>query len=329
MVGNKGSKKGGLRRYFSTLYYKNQELRTSLPTAEEQAELAELTTDYEGTRYQVPAGMHDVRDARKLFKEIDEDYDTNAPNKDDIRWNREYSLDNKNSDYDYRFWLQYQGEEISAGNRSMHLIKSRNKEFRDAMSKLSDLSVEVAECLYSMSVDTVNTDSKPTRAHPLANLIELNRLMLKESNTTTTGLGQIIVQKTTTWSYVMDINFSFEKDYGGKNLEYLKEKPLFYHLANTMLQVYFKSIRRSTKLKKFNKNQLIKKLAKFYDENDLQGKSKKELSQKLINQLMISKDKQFIDDCHKITYVCETNSFFRKLQKKSVKFCLNGRDITV
>ena len=316
MVENKDSKKHEPRRYFSTLYYSNQELRTSLPTAEEQAELAELTTDYEGTRYQVPAGMHDVRDARKLFKEIDEDYDTNAPNKDDIRWNREYSLDNKNSDYDYRFWLQYQGEEISAGNRSMHLIKSRSKEFRDAMSKLSDLSVEVAECLYSMSVDTVNTDSKPTRAHPLANLIELNRLMLKESNTTTTGLGQIIVQKTTTWSYVMDINFSFEKDYGGKNLEYLKEKPLFYHLANTMLQVYFKSIRKSTKLKKFNKNQLIKKLAKFYDENDLQGKSKKELSQKLINQLMISKDKQFIDDCHKITYVCETNSFFRKLHKK-------------
>ena len=316
MVEKKGSKEDEPRRYFSTLYYSNQESRTSLPTVDEQAELAKLTTDYEGTRYQVPAGMHDVRDARKLFKEIDEDYDANAANKDDIRWNREHSLDNKNSDYDYRFWLQYQSEEISAGNRSMQLMKSRSKEFRDAMSKLSDLTVEVAENLYSMSYDVVNTDSKTSKLHPLAHLIELNRLMLKESNTTTKGLGEIILQRTKTWSYVMDINFSFEKDNGGKNLEYLKEKPLFYHLANTMLQVYFKSIRKSTKLRTFkNNDELIEALNELGYE-DTEGKAKKELKQELKEQLLITSDKDLTNKNYKITYVCETNSFFRKLHKK-------------
>ena len=39
MVGNTGSKKDEPRRYFSTLYYSNQESRKSLPTAEEQTEL--------------------------------------------------------------------------------------------------------------------------------------------------------------------------------------------------------------------------------------------------------------------------------------------------
>ena len=63
MVGDSGSKKGEPRKYFSTLYYANQESRNSLPTAEEQAELAKLKTNYEGTRYQVPADMHNVQDA--------------------------------------------------------------------------------------------------------------------------------------------------------------------------------------------------------------------------------------------------------------------------
>ena len=46
---------------------------------------------------------HDVQDSRKVFKEIEEDYQNHVSNKDDIRWNREHSLENKNSDYDYRF----------------------------------------------------------------------------------------------------------------------------------------------------------------------------------------------------------------------------------
>ena len=54
MVRNTGSNKGELRKYFSTLYYANQESRTSLPTAKEQAELTKLRTNYEGTRYQIP-----------------------------------------------------------------------------------------------------------------------------------------------------------------------------------------------------------------------------------------------------------------------------------
>ena len=145
MVGNSGSKKGEPRKYFSTLYYANQESRNSLPTAEEQAELAKLKTNYEGTRYQVPADMHNVQDAQKTFEQIDKDYEDNVVNKNKIQWNREHSLEHKNSDYDYRFWLQYQVEEISAGNRSMLLSESRTQEFHDALSKLSSLTLKVAE----------------------------------------------------------------------------------------------------------------------------------------------------------------------------------------
>ena len=141
MVEKRGSKKGGPRKYFSTLYYSNQESRTSLPTAEEQAELAKLSTDYEGTRYQIPTDRENIVDTKALFNEIEEIYTTKVSNLGDMRWFREHTLDAEGNDYDYRFWLQYQVEEISAGNRSMRLLESRSKEFRNALSKLSDLSL--------------------------------------------------------------------------------------------------------------------------------------------------------------------------------------------
>ena len=224
---------------------------------------------------------------RQLFKEIDEDYDDNVVNKNNIRWNREHSLEHKNSDYDYRFWLQYQVEEISAGNRSMDLTESRTKEFHDALSELSSLTLKVAEALYSMSNDVVNTDSNPTKQHPLTHLIELNRMMVNDSNTTM-GLGQIVRVKEKSLSQFIHENFSFEKDSGGKSLEYIKKKPLFYHLANTMLQVYFKSIRKSTKLRSFKDNdELIEALNELGYE-DTEGKTKKELKQELKDQLLVT-----------------------------------------
>ena len=226
MVGNTGSGKDGLRRYFSTLYYANQESRNSLPTAEEQAELAKLKSNYEGTRYQVPANKRDVQDSRKVFKEIEEDYQNHVSNKDDIRWNREHSLENKNSDYDYRFWLQYQVEQISAGNRSMRLMKSRSKEFRDAMSKLSHLTVQVAENLYSMSNKVINTDSKATKIHPLAHLIELNQMLAKASNDTV-GFRFDMSQDLTLF-HMINSNFAYERDFGiggnTRNNKFLEEK---------------------------------------------------------------------------------------------------------
>ena len=185
-------------------------------------------------------------------------------------------MEHKNSDYDYRFWLQYQVEEISAGNRSMELTESRTKEFHDALSELSSLTLKVAEALYSMSYDVVNTDSNQQNNTHLRHLIELNRMMVNDSNTTM-GLGQIYRVKEKSLSQFIHENFSFEKDSGGKSLNYIKEKPLFYHLANTTLQVYFKSIRKSTKLKSFeNKDDLIKALNELGYANT-EGKTKKEL----------------------------------------------------
>jgi len=86
MVGNSGSKKDEPRRYFSTLYYSNQESRNSLPTANEQVELAKLKTDYEGTRYQVPLDRENIVDVRALFSEIEEIYTNQVSNQGDMRW---------------------------------------------------------------------------------------------------------------------------------------------------------------------------------------------------------------------------------------------------
>ena len=83
-----------------------------------------------------------------------------------MRWFREHTLNSEGSDYDYRFWLQYQVEEISAGNRSMRLLKSRSKEFNDTLSKLADLTLKVAENLYEMANDVVSNEIT-NNIHPL------------------------------------------------------------------------------------------------------------------------------------------------------------------
>ena len=115
-------KKGGLkepRKYFSTLYYEGQESRTKLPTNDEQQELKLLKTDYEGKRYKVPEVMEHVLETKAMFEQIHDDYSTSphitTENKNDMRWLREHSLLTSGNDYDYRFWLQYQVEEICAG----------------------------------------------------------------------------------------------------------------------------------------------------------------------------------------------------------------------
>ncbi|MCH1482217.1 MAG: hypothetical protein L7T81_08270, partial [Candidatus Poseidoniaceae archaeon] len=228
-------KKGGLeepRKYFSTLYYDGQESRTELPTNDEQQELKLLKTDYEGKRYKVPADMQNILETKAMFEQIHDDYNTSPhitkENKSDMRWLREHSLMTSGNDYDYRFWLQYQVEEISAGNRSMRLVKSRSKEFRDAMLKLSKLTIKVSEHLHSMSCDVINSETTDN-IHPLAYLIEVNDKVAND-------------EIPNTLDTIMRKNFQYEinsKDNGLIN--HIKEKPLFYHLANSMLQVFFKS----------------------------------------------------------------------------------------
>ena len=306
-------KKGGLkepRKYFSTLYYGGQESRTKLPTNDEQQELKLLKTDYEGKRYEVPEVMEHVLETKAMFEQIHDDYNTSphitTENKNDMRWLREHSLLTSGNDYDYRFWLQYQVEEISAGNRSMRLVKSRSKEFRDAMSKLSKLTIKVSEHLHSMSLDVINSETTDN-IHPLAHLFEVNDKVAND-------------EIPNTLDTIMKKNFQYEINSKNNGLiNYIKEKPLFYHLANSMLQVFFKSIRKSTKLKYFeNKQQLIDALADI-NYTDVDDKTNEQLLSIMRNELAALRNKDAMEKYYVSKYVCETNSFFRKLHNKMGK----------
>ena len=301
MVGNSGSNKGEPRKYFSTLYYANQESRNSLPTADEQAELAKLKTNYEGTRYQIPTDKENIADVRALFEDIEDIYATEVNKQGDMRWFREHTINTEGSDYDYRFWLQYQVEEISAGNRSMRLLKSRSKEFNDTLSKLADLTLKVAENLYEMANDVVSNEIT-NNIHPLSYLIELNDKVKND----------IIIR-----NKVISIHFQYERDCNNNRItKFVEDKPLFYHLSNTMLQVFFKSIRKSTKLKYFNnKQELIDALAEL-DFDDIDGKSIDDLLVDLRNVLLAINNNDLMEKYYVDKFVCETNSFFRKLHNK-------------
>ena len=301
MVDKSGSKTTEPRRYFSTLYYKNQTSRQNLPTMEEQQELENLLTGYESERYQIPDGIDTTVDPRNEVKRIEEEYERHAKNKSDMRWLREYCLETEGNDYNYRFWLQYQVEQISAGNRSMRLLKNRSKEFNNAMLKLSHLTLEVAENLYTMSYDVVNSEVT-NNIHPLAYLIELNNRVRSD----------IIILNN-----VKELHFQYERDCDNNIVkQYVEEKPLFYHLSNTMLQIYFKSIRKSTKLKFFkNKDELLATLANL-DVIAANDETFDELLNRLRNELLLAHNQSVANNFYRSKYVCETNSFFRKLHNK-------------
>ena len=83
-----GSKLNEPRKYFSTLYYKNQESRQELPTHNDQAMLKTLKTDYEGMRYQIPKEMEVILNTHHKYQEIDRLYESKLGSNHDIRWNR-------------------------------------------------------------------------------------------------------------------------------------------------------------------------------------------------------------------------------------------------
>lgn len=304
MVEQGGSKTNEPRKYFSTLYYQNQIGRTTLPTVEEQAELDNLKTNYEGMRFQIPTEMENVLNPREQFKEIDHQFQTFVNQRGDMRWFREHTLNQKSNDYDYRYWLQYQVEEISAGNRSMRLLRSRSKEFRDAMSKLSTLSMDVAEILYSMCYDVVNSEIT-NNIHPLAHLIEINDTVRSEARTL---------------FRVRTNHFQFEDNSDNEGLkQYIEQKPLFYHLANATLMVFFKSIRRSTRIKNLRPKQALVDALQGFAITDVEGKTANELQEIFEHQLHTNKHRDEFNKYYVSKFVCETNSFFRKLLKRCEK----------
>ena len=296
-------KKDGLeepRKYFSTLHYDGQESRTELPTNEEQQELKLLKTDYEGKRYKVPADMQNVTDTRQKFFQIDNEYDAQVVKTDDIRWNREFTIEHNNDDYDYRYWLQYEVENMSSGNRSMRLLNRKGEEYQTAMIKLASLSIEVSMILHNMCKDAVNTE-RADNQNPIAHLIEINNKVRFDI---------------LTFYKVKEINFSFEQKYKLNKLdEHIEKNALFYHLARETLIVYFKSIRPSVKFRYMNKSTLINELAEL-DFYDVEGKTRDELEKTMKYLLKDSRDSILTNQYYNVKYVCEINSMFRKLYRR-------------
>ena len=138
--------------------------------------------------------------------------------------------------------------------------------------------------------------------HPLAYLIELNNRVKSD----------IIILNN-----VKELHFQYERNCDNNIVkQYVEEKPLFYHLSNTMLQVYFKSIRKSTKVKFFqNKDELLETLTHL---GVIASKDETfdELLNRLRNELLLAHNQDVANDFYRSKYVCETNSFFRKLHNK-------------
>ena len=88
---------------------------------------------------------------------------------------------------------------------------------------------------------------------------------------------------------VKDLHFQYERDCNNNTVrQYVEQKPLFYHLSNTMLQVYFKSIRKSTKLKFFKtKDELLATLADL-DVIASKQETFNELLSRLSNELLLA-----------------------------------------
>ena len=146
-----------VRKYFSTLYFRNEENRTELPTSEDELE----KTDYEGRRYQIPEEMEDVFNSGETFTKINEIFENKVSQKD-IRFLREYLLKNGESDYKYRFWLQHEVESMSSGNRSIRILTERNEEEEEAMWKLNELTLKLAKQIFDYTKSTLAKNYKKT-----------------------------------------------------------------------------------------------------------------------------------------------------------------------
>ena len=300
-------KKGGLkepRKFFSTLHYKGQERRIEPPTEEEQQQLESLKTDYEGKRYQVPEDMSKVVHTDSIFSQIEDRFKRKVVGKEDENlWKREFAVKDKGNDYDFRFWYQYEIENMASGKRSMRFLKDQSSEYQTAMRTLCSLSMKVSKVLRSMCEDAMKSD-RADNISPISHLIEINEKIKNDE---------------LSLDYAQIIFLPFEKQFYGRKIkhdlhEYINENPLFYHLAKETLIVFFKSIRPTEKFRYMKKSELIEELNGF-DFHDVDGKTNRELVKEIKSILKNKTDPVLRKKYFQIKYVCETNSLFRKLYR--------------
>ena len=310
-------KKGGLkepRKFFSTLHYKDQERRIEPPTEEEQQQLENLKTDYEGKRYKVPEDMSNVVDTKQNFLLIDGRFKRKVDGKgDENLWKREFSIKDKGNDYDFRFWYQYEIENMASGKRSTRFLKDQSTEYQTAMKTLCSLSMEVSEVLRSMCEDAMKSE-RADNISPISHLIEMNDKIKNDFKVF--GLAQA-----DHLSFELE-NYGKKKKYETK-WDYIQQNILFYYLAKEALIVFFKSIRPTEKFRHMKKSELIEEL-KGLDFHDVDGKTIRELEKEFKSILKNNPDPALRKKYYQVKYVCETNSLFRKLYRSLGKAFARG-----
>ena len=276
--------------YFSNLYFLGQEARRKLPTQKE-AHLMQ-PSDYEGQRYVIPEHLLSLQDPRDYFERVQTKFEEKKEK--DIRWYRKHAIDTTGSDYEYRFWLQYEVEKMGAGERSIKILNDLDNEYETAMRVMDSLLEKFASAFAS---DCSNL-AKKTTLEALGKLWHKNKSLVESKPV----LEKFLKQKFGREVKRNDDNFR-------KKLE---EYPLFFYFGRITLQRVFKLVRPVEYLPRKTKSELVDLL----NELDIKSTNKqtvKELYSMLYEQLSHDEHKQFKKSLYCVGFTCAVHLLFDRM----------------
>ena len=300
MTSKKGNERYEGAKYFSTLYYKNQEWRDlDLPTEEDELE----KTDYEGKRYLVPEEMENVfgKMAGKKFIEINEVFENEIGEKD-IRYFRKYLQNSENSDYKYRFWLQHEVESMSSGNRSMRILTERKDEHDKAMEKLNQLTSTLSNEIYQHAQELYHKATAATRR--TSGKAHMRLCRWNKSISSDLATRERFVKHMTSES-IRELDSGVIKE--------RNEKPLFWDLARESLRIFFKTINETESLRPLVElEQHCSKLGLIREE----GMSNKKFRHEIWKEIDKPENYELRYLFAKANFVCEGNQLYARLHRR-------------
>ena len=276
--------------YFSNLYFLGQEARRKLPTHEESHLMQ--PSDYEGQRYVVPEHLLSLQDPRDYFERVQTKFEDRKEK--DIRWYRKHAIDTTGTDYEYRFWLQYEVEKMAAGERSIKILNDLDNEYETAMEVMDSLLKKFASAFAS---DCSNL-AKKTTLEALGKLWHKNKSLVESKPVLEKFLNQKFVGELKR----NDDNFR-------KKLE---EYPLFFYFGRITLQRVFKLVRPVEYLPRKTKSELLDLL----NELDIKSTNKqtvKELYSILHEELSRDEHKQFKKSLYCVGFTCAVHLLFDRM----------------
>jgi hypothetical protein len=315
MPGDTETVKAKPPRYFSTLYYRNQKNRQVLPTAEEQSELEKLKTDYEGKRYQIPEDMLDIENSQQMYKRINEDYENLKIQDNNIRRYRQHSLNEKDSDYDYRYWLQYEVEKMASGERSMESFADERDDEQDvAMKKLYKLSFRFSKALVKLAEDQHKRES--FKKNPLGNLYIWEKKILSDPEINH-RVRELFDQdrKILNPNYIQMPSYTpnLSINYDDPTTRFIDEHPIFYDISKEVVKILFKTINKATYLRKLDEDELMSELKSLgfdFPEGPL---NKGQLRKELIKELEEPINKEKKEDLMITRYLVSLNLLMSRM----------------